>query len=337
MLEELLRRGHEVVLRTLTREVEAMRSLGFDAAPISSEIEGLAMDDWRARTATGAQLRAMRRIRARAHQGYRDLSRAVAATRPDALIVDVLAAGALSAAMSQERPWCCYRPFPLPPSRIALQLLGVGRALSAAPLQVYMSAQPFEYPRRDRPPNVVMVGPCCWEPAGELPVEFAEVENPLVLVTTSTEFQDDGRLVAAALEALDGEPFHVVATGPAASGHRLTGNATALTFAPHTPILRRSACAITHGGMGVTQKALALGVPVVAVPFGRDQFEVARRVEACGGGIRLPARRLNPKRLREKVRASLACRPGAERVARAFAAAGGAAAAAEAVEERLLG
>ena len=46
--------------------------------------------------------------------------------------------------------------------------------------------------------------------------------------------------------------------------------------------------------MGITQKALAAGVPVCAVPFGRDQFEVARRVSKgeadrglliCGTGI----------------------------------------------------
>jgi hypothetical protein len=38
-----------------------------------------------------------------------------------------------------------------------------------------------------------------------------------VLVTTSTDFQDDGRLVRVALEALADEPCHPVATLPTAS------------------------------------------------------------------------------------------------------------------------
>ena len=38
-------------------------------------------------------------------------------------------------------------------------------------------------------------------------------------------------------------------------------------------------CAITHGGMGTTLKALDPGVPVPVVPFARDQAEFARRVE----------------------------------------------------------
>jgi UDP:flavonoid glycosyltransferase YjiC (YdhE family) len=51
-------------------------------------------------------------------------------------------------------------------------------------------------------------------------------------------------------------------------------------FVPHWPVLERAVCAVTHGGMGAAQKALASGVPVSAVPFVRDQLEVARRVEA---------------------------------------------------------
>ena len=87
--------------------------------------------------------------------------------------------------------------------------------------------------------------------------------------------------------------------------------------------------------MGATQKALARGIPVCVAPFGRDQFEVARRVEVASAGSRLPPWRLRPNRLREKVREAIACRAGAERVAAAFAATGGPPAAADAFERRL--
>lgn len=327
-----------MILRTLAGEVEAMRSRGFETAPIAPEVEALAMEDWRARTMTGAQVRALRTVRARAPHDSRDLLQALEEAQPEAVIVDVLASGALNAIGSWDGPWSCYRPFPLPPSRVPLQLLGIARALSAAPLHLYMSAEPFERPHRKRPGNVVMIGPCAWEPEGELPAALAEVKEPLVLVTTSTEFQDDGRLVRAALAGLAEEPLHVVATTPAdePNGLDVPDNATVVRFAPHSPILARAACAITHGGMGATQKALALGVPVCAVPFGRDQPEVARRV-AMAAGTRLSASRLNPRRLRAKVREAISCRPGAERIARAFAAAGGATLAADEIERRLPG
>jgi UDP:flavonoid glycosyltransferase YjiC (YdhE family) len=50
----------------------------------------------------------------------------------------------------------------------------------------------------------------------------------------------------------------------------------------------------------------------------------------------LPAKRLNPERLRDKVREAMTRTDGAKRIAAAFAAAGGAAAAVDAVERRLI-
>jgi UDP:flavonoid glycosyltransferase YjiC (YdhE family) len=41
ILEELRRRGHDVVLRTLAGEVAKLRSMGFEAQPIASSIEAL--------------------------------------------------------------------------------------------------------------------------------------------------------------------------------------------------------------------------------------------------------------------------------------------------------
>lgn len=214
---------------------------------------------------------------------------------------------------------------------------GFADAMLRAPALLYLTAEPFEYPRSDWPPSVRMIGPLPWEPPAEPPAWLDEIDRPIVLVTTSSEFQDDGRLVEVALEALRDEPVHVVATLPAqeAAGFSPPPNARVETFVPHGPILERAVCAITHGGMGATQKALARGVPVCAVPFGRDQLEVARRVEVAGAGTRLSARRLRPDRLLAAVRGARDRADGARRIADAFARAGGAPAGADALEALL--
>jgi MGT family glycosyltransferase len=202
-----------------------------------------------------------------------------------------------------------------------------------APLLLYMTAEPFEYPRSDWPASVRMVGPCCWEPPAAPPAWLDEITRPLVLVTTSSEFQDDGRLVRTALDALADEDLDVVATMPAAKlSGRVPANARVEPFIPHAQLLERAVCAITHGGAGATQKALASGVPVCVVPFGRDQLEVARRVEVADAGARLPAQKLNAERLRRQVRLAMTKREGARRVADGYAATGGAFAAADAFE-----
>ena len=60
--------------------------------------------------------------------------------------------------------------------------------------------------------------------------------------------------------------------------------------------------------MGATQKALSEGVPVCAVPFGRDQRDVARRVELARAGVRLPSNKLTPAKLRDAVTRAMGMR-----------------------------
>jgi len=385
ILLELRSRGHEVSVRTLASQVELMRGLGFDAAPIDPAIEAVEHDDWRARGQQAALRRSVSVFCARAKHDAPDLRRAIVDERADACIVDIQTWGALAAAEAWRGPWAAFCPYPLPlpsqdappfgpglpPARgplgrlrdralrplvfgtvekiVVSQLNGVRAEVGLGPvdattmftrppLLLYMTAEPFEYPRSDWPDSVELVGPCAWDPPADPPEWLGEIQRPLVLVTTSSEFQDDGRLVRTALEALKDEPVEVVATLPAAdvSDIEVPANARVMPFVPHAPLLDRAAYAVTHGGMGATQKALARGVPVCAVPFGRDQLEVARRVEVSGAGTRLPASRLSADRLRKKVREALARRDGAQRIAEAFERAGGPAAAADAFEQRLL-
>ena len=208
----------------------------------------------------------------------------------------------------------------------------------AATVVLAYTAEPFEYPRSDWPAKLRLVGPGLWEPEAEAPVWLEELQYPLVVVTCSTLFQNDRRLIEVVNEALAAEPYEVVVTTADVdpTGLRTPANVRLERFLPHTPLLERAACVVCHAGMGITQKALAHGVPVVAVPFGRDQPEVARRVEVARAGVRLPARKLSADRLRGAVRHAVELRPGAERIAAAFAAAGGPVAAADAME-RLTG
>jgi MGT family glycosyltransferase len=385
-LEELRRRGHEVVVRTLSSEVELLRELGFEAAPIDPAIERKKHADWRARTPIGALQDNLNVFFERARHDGPDLRRAIEEERPDALLIDINTSGAMAVAETSGMPWATWCPFFLPiPSRdappfglglppargplgrlrdrlLSPVLFGIynllapdldavrtelgapptrriEREMLRAPLMLYMTAEPFEYPRSDWPPSVRMVGPGIWDPPAKSPAWLEELKRPLVLVTCSTEFQNDGKLVQTALEALSGENVEVVVTtaGVDPSSFTPPPNARVERFVPHRPVLERAACVVCHGGMGITQKALAAGVPVCVVPFGRDQFDVARHVEVADAGTRLPASRLRPDRLRSTVREAMGKKDGAECIAAAFASAGGPRAATEALEKLLNG
>jgi len=204
--------------------------------------------------------------------------------------------------------------------------------LARPPLVLGLTAEGFEYPRRDWPANVRLVGPVMWTPPALPSPEVDALRGPVVLVTCSTKRQDDRRLIGVALHALPGAGLSVIATTAAHDPDFVSPpGAHVARFISYDAVLDRAVCVVCHGGMGVTQRALAAGVPVVAVPFGRDQFETARRVEVARAGVRLPARRLNGKRLIGAVRTAMARRDGAMRVARAYSGTGGAHAAADAL------
>ncbi|MBX7435282.1 glycosyltransferase [Mycobacterium sp. Y57] len=233
----------------------------------------------------------------------------------------------------------------LPPTnairtRVGVPTLGsITEIVENPPLTLVATAEPFEYPRNNWAESVALIGPCAADPLpADEPDWLAAIDRPIVLASTSSERQHDTDLVTATIAALRDDPVHVVATLPAGIPAGLSDgpNVTVRQFVPHGAVLDRAVCAVTHGGMGVTQKALARGVPVCAVPHGRDQFEVARRVEVSGSGTRLPAKKLTVERLREQIRAAMTMSAGARRVADGFARAGGAPRGADLIEQRLL-
>jgi MGT family glycosyltransferase len=211
-------------------------------------------------------------------------------------------------------------------------LASMREARNRAPLTLYFTARPFEYPR-PLPPSVVMVGPTTWDPPGDSTIEMPEDERPLALVACSSEFQDDGAIAAAALAGMR-ERWRLVVTSasvdPAALGEH--GDAVVARYLPHGKLLPQADVVVCHGGMGITQKALAAGVPVCVVPWARDQLDVAAHVLAAGAGTRVKRNRLNPERLAQAAAKARDCRPGAERVRAGFEATGGGATAADALE-----
>lgn len=206
--------------------------------------------------------------------------------------------------------------------------------LAQPPLLLSLTAEGFEYPHSDWPTNVKLVGAINWSPNQQSPAWLGELHDPLVLVTCSTERQRDKRLLHVALEGLPAAGMSVLGTTAAHDPNLfdVPPGSKAVRFVSHDAILERATCVVCHGGLGITQKALAAEVPVVVVPFGRDQAETARRVEFAKAGVRISPRRLTPRRLLEAVGEAMECREGAQSVSRAYTAAGGASAAADAME-----
>ncbi len=118
---------------------------------------------------------------------------------------------------------------------------------------------------------------------GDLPPRF-------VLVSFSTTWQRQLAALQGVIDALAPLDRHVVVTtGPSLDPSELRPAANTSVFSelPHQSILDRVEVVVTHAGHGTVLATLTAGVPVVAVPMGRDQYDVARQVVAVGAGVRV--------------------------------------------------
>lgn len=115
---------------------------------------------------------------------------------------------------------------------------------------IYLTAEPFEYPRDVWPQGVHQVGPGLWAPPGEAPGWIADLPRPRVLVSISTEFQDDSAIIDAALAGLAGQPGSVIVTSAAVDPDRFSppgGNVRIERFLPHAEVVPQVDVVVCQG------------------------------------------------------------------------------------------
>jgi MGT family glycosyltransferase len=207
----------------------------------------------------------------------------------------------------------------LPPlGHVFDQITGTDRIL-------VLTSEAFDFPAPELPEHVRYVGPRLADPDWVEDWTPPPGDEPLVLVGMSSTYQDHTALLGRVAEALGRLPVRgLITTGPAVAPEELDApnNVTVMRSAPHAQVLEHAAAVVTHAGHGTVIKALAHGVPVVALPIGRDQPDVAARLVASGAGLRLrpgsPPRRIAAAL--ERVLAEPAFRAAAARMADAIAA-----------------
>lgn len=130
------------------------------------------------------------------------------------------------------------------------------------------------------------VGPLLWEPPIVSPAFLRTPGPPWALVSLSTLPQTGEVAIArAAIHALRHEAVRVLVTiAPecAVELGEVPDYVHLSDYVPHSEVLAKSRLVISHAGHGIAMKALYYGVPMVLIPWGRDQPGVAARAEALG-------------------------------------------------------
>lgn len=172
-----------------------------------------------------------------------------------------------------------------------------------------------------------------WRPRGE---------GPLLFVSLGTAFNKRPEFFRACLRAFGDSPWQVaMAVGTEidqAELGPLPANVEMRPYFPQLAVLEHATAFVSHGGMNSTMESLHFGVPLVAVPQMGEQQVNAERVAELGLGRCLTEGEWEPERLRaavEQVAADETIRGNLTEMSKIVRDAGGAVAAAEAIENHL--
>ncbi|MFI0485006.1 glycosyltransferase [Actinomadura sp. 9N215] len=187
------------------------------------------------------------------------------------------------------------------------------------------------------PGHFAFVGPALGRPApGAFPWDRLD-GRPAVLVTLGTLNGPSGerffRVAADAVRDLDIQAIFVAPPGAVPDP---PPNVLVRAQVPQLKLLERLSAVVCHGGHNTVCESLAKGLPLVVAPIRDDQSVIARQVEAAGAGVSVRFGRVRPDELRTALTTVLADGPhraAAGRVRESFAAAGGAAEAADRLEK----
>ena len=148
----------------------------------------------------------------------------------------------------------------------------------------------LEVRRPDWPAEAVVVGPLHFEPTAAV-LAVPPGDGPMVVVAPSTAGTGTAGLAEMALENL--VPGETLPVGSRVVVSQLVSSRTGgddVTVPPwavvglgrQDDLLRRADVVVCGGGHGMLSKTLLAGVPMVVVPGGGDQWELANRVVRQG-------------------------------------------------------
>lgn len=162
-------------------------------------------------------------------------------------------------------------------------------AVDPGPLRRLIATLPaLEVPRPDWPVEATVVGPLHFEPTSDL-LDVPEGDGPVVVVAPSTATTGTTGLAELSLQAL--RPGDALPPGSRVVVSRLGGaDVPVPTWAivglgRQDELLSRADLVVCGGGHGMVSKTLQAGVPMVVVPGGGDQWEIANRVVRQGSAV----------------------------------------------------
>ena len=180
----------------------------------------------------------------------------------------------------------------------------------SADLDLMLGLPELVYRQAPLPPYVHRVGPTLWDPPvdGEVPgwLESLGRDRPAVLLSTSNAWQPDDEVVAKTATALVGADLDVVATLPSRQASPdMPSDVIVTGYFPHGLVFPKLSAIVCSGGPGITNRAAACGVPMVAVPRNFRDKLTALGAARAGAAVVLDPDQFTPEAVRQAVESVL--------------------------------
>lgn len=283
---------------------------------------------------------------------------AVERWRPDVMVVDQQAIAGAIAARRASVPWATFcttsagvvdplADLPKVKEWVGAQLAALETEAGLAPTAtpdtsphcvVVFSTEALVGEGQAWPAHYRFVGPSIQDRPDATPFPWESLATrPKVFVSLGTISGEVGAaFYATAVTALRELDAQVILAAPPALVPNPPPTFLVRERVPQLALLPHVDAVVCHAGHNTVCESLANGLPLVVAPIRDDQPVVAQQVVRAGAGIRVRYGRLTPAALRDAVTRVLhepEYRRAAARVRESFAAAGGAAAAADALEK----
>ncbi|MCC7217969.1 MAG: hypothetical protein IT517_14425 [Burkholderiales bacterium] len=247
---------------------------------------------------------------------------AVAAWRPDVLVIDQHALAGSLVARRRGLPWATSSPSSLLYGQALASHAPARRWLSGlfAAVQRDAGVDPVESP--DVSPHLVLLFTSrgLAGEAGEFPAHYRFVgpalahrrdpdgfpwealrRRPRIIVSLGSVLAQHGeRFFATLAAALRDQAVEVVVGAPDGVLRDAPPNFIVRAWLPQLSLLPHADACLSHGGSFAVE-SLANGVPLVLAPVWTDQFATARAIVAAGAGVRVRYGRVGADELRQAV------------------------------------
>jgi MGT family glycosyltransferase len=359
---ELVRRGHRVAWVGHRDSVAPLLEPGAVLYPAEDEVFTgklrAAREGWlRLRGAPALRFLWEEFIVPLGHAMLPGVEAAIADFRPDVIVADQQALAGAVAARCRDLPWATSattsaeftRPLawlPKVEEWVTERLMEFQEAYRLDPMDLrfsdhlvlVFSTGELVGDTTEFPEHFAFVGPALGRPQRtSFPWGWLDPARPAVLVSLGTLNGPEGerffRLAAGVAAELDLQAVFVAPPGVLPDP---PPNVLVRRRVPQLALLPRLSAVVCHGGHNTVCETLAHGLPLVIAPIRDDQPVVADQVAAAGAGVVVRFARVQPAELRSALSSVLTedrYAAAARRIRDSFAAAGGAARAADLLEK----